>query len=286
MYDFKKENVVPTCSHAHFALCLRQILGDQFGNDWIGHGGPWTCLPPLPRSPDTTPFDFFFIYVQHQKIFQLYYHRNKFCLAPIKRNQICCQNGSNKRKVHSSSCLGLQIDILRREKLYTPKNEITDTIRERFEAGTSLKVFLFVCLCSAFQFGSFGEKRESILFRTFTSVGNLQDIFLSCQCEGKIPSSIVIAWTCGRRRLFMEGYPFYSCYPIKSNIFNHSNKFQKLFSFFKKNDLVLREKNAALEVNVISFTMKELQSGKRANTTDAYKQVKKVFDLMCIVKKQ
>lgn len=42
---------------AHFALGVRQYLGEVFGDRWIGRGGPDMVWPP--RSPDLTPPDFF-----------------------------------------------------------------------------------------------------------------------------------------------------------------------------------------------------------------------------------
>ena len=40
----------------HYAKCVRELLNNNFGDRWIGRGGPveWP-----PRSPDLSPLDFF-----------------------------------------------------------------------------------------------------------------------------------------------------------------------------------------------------------------------------------
>lgn len=40
----------------HYAIVVRQWLNEEFGNRWIGRGGPF---PWPPRSPDLTPLDYF-----------------------------------------------------------------------------------------------------------------------------------------------------------------------------------------------------------------------------------
>lgn len=39
----------------HFLLAVRQYLNEQFGERWIGRGGP---IPWPPRSPDLNPLDY------------------------------------------------------------------------------------------------------------------------------------------------------------------------------------------------------------------------------------
>ena len=40
----------------HWCLEFCQFLNETFSDRWIGHDGP---IPWLPRSPDSTPLDFF-----------------------------------------------------------------------------------------------------------------------------------------------------------------------------------------------------------------------------------
>ena len=63
----------------HYARVIRELLNDNFGEQWIGRGGPveWP-----PRSPDLSPLDFFLWGYLKRKV----YSNRPVTIEDLKRN--------------------------------------------------------------------------------------------------------------------------------------------------------------------------------------------------------